>query len=257
MRADARVTLPDAGRPQPQLPLAHEPRRGARRGDRRRGARPAHWWSATRCAAACAISRCGGSGEPTTLSASAGFFREDAGAAISRGARARSAAAPLVIASGVVTHEGSRRRAAERAGLRRGRALLEFHGLPEPRTACICRRRLAAELGAQPGDVLLTRLQKPAQIPIESLFGQQGGRRADAAAPGGRRPPCATAWASSRLQPQQAEVRAMFAPLRASAARPRRAAAGQCRPARRDPATRTATLAMRCGSRTSASGCRR
>ena len=71
---------------------------------------------------------------------------------------------------------------------------------------------LASELGAQPGDTLLTRVQKPAQIPIESLFGQKEdvGRtlrlQATGVLPSDR-------LGEFALQPQQAEVRAIFAPL--------------------------------------------
>jgi ABC-type lipoprotein release transport system permease subunit len=72
---------------------------------------------------------------------------------------------------------------------------------------------LASEVGAKAGDVLLTRLQKPSEIPIESLFG----RKEDV----GRTVRLTLAGVLSRdrlgefsITPQQAGVRAVFAPLR-------------------------------------------
>ena len=74
------------------------------------------------------------------------------------------------------------------------------------------RPALAVELGAQSGDALLTRVQKPAQIPIESLFGRKEdiGRtlrlQLTGVLPRER-------LGEFALQPQQADVRAIFAPL--------------------------------------------
>ena len=72
---------------------------------------------------------------------------------------------------------------------------------------------LAAEVGGKEGDVLLTRLQKPSEVPIESLFG----RKEDV----GRTVRLTLAGVLPRdrlgefaVKPQQTEVRAVFAPLR-------------------------------------------
>ncbi len=72
---------------------------------------------------------------------------------------------------------------------------------------------LASEVGAKEGDVLLTRLQKPSEVPIESLFG----RKEDV----GRTVRLTLAGVLPRdrlgefsVKPQQADVRAVFAPLR-------------------------------------------
>ena len=72
---------------------------------------------------------------------------------------------------------------------------------------------LGIELGVQPGDVLLTRLQKPSEIPIESLFAHKEdlGRTVRLTVTGTLRP---AELGEFSLQPQQAEVRAVFAPLR-------------------------------------------
>ncbi len=87
---------------------------------------------------------------------------------------------------------------------------------------------LASEVGGKEGDVLLTRLQKPSEVPIESLFG----RKEDV----GRTVRLTLAGVLPRdrlgefsVKPQQADVRAVFAPLQASAARSRGARPGQHR----------------------------
>ena len=86
-----------------------------------------------------------------------------------------------------------------------------FHGL-EPRDGVFVSPALGAELGAAPGDVLLTRLQKPSEIPLESLFAHKEdlGRTIRLTVTGSL-PPAQLGEFS--LQPQQAEVRAVFAPL--------------------------------------------
>ena len=88
-----------------------------------------------------------------------------------------------------------------------------FHGLEPREGVSASRRRSAAELGAAAGDVLLTRLQKPSEIPLESLFA----RKEDIA----RTVRLTLTAALPReslgefsLQPQQGDVRAVFAPLR-------------------------------------------
>ena len=88
----------------------------------------------------------------------------------------------------------------------------KFQGLP-PIDGVMVSPALAAEVGAKDGDVLLTRLQKPSEIPIESLFG----RKEDV----GRTVRLTLAGVLARdrlgefaLRPQQADVRAVFAPLR-------------------------------------------
>jgi len=86
-----------------------------------------------------------------------------------------------------------------------------FHGLPAAEGVYLS-PALARELGAQAGDTLLTRVQKPAQIPIESLYGQKEdvGRTVRLQAAGILPPDRLGEFA---LQPQQTEVRAIFAPL--------------------------------------------
>ena len=120
--------------------------------------------------------------------------------------------APLIVADGFVTHESSGRRAANVLVYGVDERFWAFHGLRRP-TASGSRRRSRRRSAAKEGDVLLTRLQKPSEIPIESLFG----RKEDV----GRTVRLTLAGVLPRdrlgefsLQPQQAEVRAVFAPLR-------------------------------------------
>lgn len=141
---------------------------------------------------------------------SSGFFRE-ALADDLRGAGAGDAA-PLVVASGFVTHEASGRRAAGVIVYGVDDRFWRFHGRPAPEGVSLS-PALALELGASPRDVILVRLQKPSAIPIESLFG----RKDDV----GRTVRLDLSGVLSRgqlgefaLRPQQAEVRAVFAPLR-------------------------------------------
>jgi hypothetical protein len=72
---------------------------------------------------------------------------------------------------------------------------------------------LARELAVQSGDVLLARLQRPSEIPLESLFGRRDevGRTVRLTVGGvlGR-----DRLGEFVLQPQQAEVRSVFVPLR-------------------------------------------
>jgi len=140
----------------------------------------------------------------------AGFFPE-AVADDLRGGVAAARSAPLVIATGAVTHEGSRRRAAGVLVYGVDARFWSFHGLPDADGVYLS-PALASELGAQAGDTLLTRVQKPAQIPIESLYGQKEdvGRTLRLQAAGVL---TADRLGEFALQPQQAEVRAIFAPL--------------------------------------------
>jgi putative ABC transport system permease protein len=150
-------------------------------------------------------------GRAEQVVSSAGFFR-DALAEGLRAAGAGTAVAPLVVASGFVTHEATGRRAAGVLVYGVDERFWRFHGLPSP-AGIVMSPALASELGAAgSGDVLLIRLQKPSAIPIESLFG----RKEDVARTvrldvTGVLPP--ERLGEFALRPQQEEVRAVFAPL--------------------------------------------
>lgn len=154
-----------------------------------------------------ALGRLGNTGD---VIASAGFFRaqlaDDVARASGRGA------APLIATTGIVTHEGSGKRASGVLVYGVDERFWRFHGLDVEEGVHIS-PSLAAELGAAAGDVLLARVQKPSEIPLESLFAQKEdiGRTLrltlTAALPVSR-------LGEFALTPQQSEVRAIFAPLR-------------------------------------------
>src|SRR5918993_3955680 len=154
-----------------------------------------------------ALSRLGRTGQ---VISSLGFFRDELAARIvSRGI---PAAAPLIVTRGFITHEPSGRRAGGVLVYGVDERFWRFHGL-EPREGVYASPALVAELGASAGDVLLTRLQKPSEIPLESLYA----RKEDIA----RTVRLTLTAALPReslgefsLQPQQGDVRAVFAPLR-------------------------------------------
>ena len=141
---------------------------------------------------------------------STGFVRDDL--ATDLAARTSGGAAPLLVATAVVTHEPSGRRASGVFVYGVDERFWRFHGL-EPREGTFASTALASELGAVGGDVLLTRLQKPSEIPLESLFAHKEdiGRtiRLTLEAPLSR-----DQLGEFTLRPQQSEVRAIFAPLR-------------------------------------------
>ena len=141
--------------------------------------------------------------------ASMGFFREAlAQDLVSRGV---ASAAPLISTRGFVTHEPSGRRATAVLVYGVDDRFWSFHGV-QARDGVFVSPALAAELGVSAGDVLLTRLQKPTDIPLESLFAHKEdvGRTVRLTVTGAL--PAAQLGEFS-LQPQQGEVRAVFAPL--------------------------------------------
>ena len=153
-----------------------------------------------------ATSRLGATGHAIT---SAAYVRETLATEIA--SRASAETAPLIAATAMVTHEPSARRASGVFVYGIDARFWRFHGL-EPREGVFVSPALAAELSAQPGDALLVRLQRPSEIPLESLFAQ----KEDVA----RTVRLSVSDVLPRdqlgefsLQPQQAEVRAVFAPL--------------------------------------------
>jgi hypothetical protein len=150
-------------------------------------------------------------GRTDTVATSMGFFRE-ALADDLRKALTATATAPLIVADGFVTLESSGRRASNVLVYGVDERFWAFHGLA-PAEGVLVSPSLAAEVGAKPDDVLLTRLQKPSQIPVESLFGRKDdiGRTVRLTV-AGTLP--ADRLGEFSLRPQQAGVRAIFAPLR-------------------------------------------
>ncbi|MGH9309124.1 MAG: FtsX-like permease family protein, partial [Vicinamibacterales bacterium] len=154
-----------------------------------------------------AMSRLGRTGQSIS---SPGYFREALAAEIA--AATSTAAAPLVSVTGFVTHEPSGRRSANVLVYGVDERFWRFHGLT-PHEGVFVSPALASELTVAAGDVLLTRLQRPSDIPIESLFAHKEdvGRTVRLRVTGTL--PRAELGEFS-LQPQQAEARVVFAPLR-------------------------------------------
>ena len=149
-------------------------------------------------------------GRTDDVVASMGFFRDAlAQDLVARGA---ASAAPLIATRGFVTHEPSGRRATSVLVYGVDDRFWKFHGV-EPHEGVFVSPALAAELGVSAGDVLLTRLQKPTDIPLESLFAHKEdiGRTVRLTVTGALP---AAQLGEFALQPQQGEVRAVFAPLR-------------------------------------------
>ena len=150
-------------------------------------------------------------GQTDQVLSSMGFFREELSNDV-RTALGASATAPLIVADAFVTLESSGRRASKVVVYGVDERFWKFHGLT-PVDGVMISPALASEVGGKEGDVLLTRLQKPSEVPIESLFG----RKEDI----GRTVRLTLAGVLPRdrlgefsVKPQQADVRAVFAPLR-------------------------------------------
>ncbi len=150
-------------------------------------------------------------GRTDSVIRSLGFFSE-ALADRAKSSLSATATAPLVLADGFVTLESSGRRAAGVLVYGVDERFWSFHGL-EAREGVFVSPALASEVGAKEGDVLLTRLQRPSEIPVESLFG----RKEDV----GRTVRLTIAGTLPReqlgefsLEARQGDVRAVFAPLR-------------------------------------------
>lgn len=132
--------------------------------------------------------------------------------------QAFASAAPMIVLEGAVEHEKSSRRSRGVQIYGVDARFWQFHGLAEASELSLGARdallspALAHEFGAAPGDALLLRVQRPSDVPVESLHGRkdQIGRTirltAKAALP-------AAQLGEFSLRLQQGEVRALFVPL--------------------------------------------
>ena len=149
-------------------------------------------------------------GRTEQVVSSAGFFR-DALARDIHDASQNVTTAPLIVATGFVTHDTSGRRSADVVVYGVDDRFWAFHGQPD-HSGVLVSPSLASELGAAANDTLLLRLQKPSAIPVESLFG-----RKDEIARTVRLTVNAILpreqLGEFSLQPRQAEIRALFVPL--------------------------------------------
>ncbi|MEP7365103.1 MAG: ABC transporter permease [Acidobacteriota bacterium] len=153
-----------------------------------------------------ALQRLGNTG---SVVVSATLFREQLAASI-------PGSVPLIALEGLVIHPSSRRRAGKVLVYGVDERFWRFHGVPavalEGRDAWLS-PALAAEMAAKKTDTLLLRLEKPGDIPAESIHG----RKDDAAAAirlrfEGALP--AEDMGEFSLRPSQGAIRAIFVPLR-------------------------------------------
>ena len=153
-----------------------------------------------------ALQRLGNTGSAVS---SATLFREQLAAGI-------PGSAPVIALEGLVIHPGSRRRAGQVLVYGVDRRFWRFHGVPgvalEGRDAWLS-PALAAEMAAKANDTLLLRLEKPGDIPAESIHG----RKEDAAAAIRLRYSgtlAAEQMGEFSLRPSQGAIRAIFVPMR-------------------------------------------
>ena len=120
-------------------------------------------------------------GKTDDLISSAGFFREQLATDLEQRrhtpANLIDATCPLIALEGVVVHEPSKRRAGDVKVYGVDEKFWTFNGVagvqtPQNRNILVS-QSLASELGSGPGDSLLLRLEKPSDIPVESLHGRK------------------------------------------------------------------------------------
>ena len=143
-------------------------------------------------------------GKTQGIVSSALFFREQL-------AQEAPGSAPLIVLQGIVTHEKDGRRAANVSVYGVDDRFWRFHGLGA-QTPATSEARLSPglerELGAQPGDAVLLRVEKPSAIPQESLHGRKDDSGRTMRFTVG---PLAGEFA---LQTTQGSVKAVYIPLR-------------------------------------------
>ena len=151
--------------------------------------------------------------------ASAGFFREQLGEDMAGQApfKARFAAiVPLVAVQGMVTEQDSGRRAGQVRVYGVDDRFWAFHGVagvhgPAGRDVFVS-EALADQLGAREGGALLVRVQRPTDLPLESLHSRKDdlGRTLRLTV---REVLPASSLGEFSLEAQQGEVRAAFVPI--------------------------------------------
>ncbi|HEX5885654.1 MAG TPA: ABC transporter permease [Pyrinomonadaceae bacterium] len=140
----------------------------------------------------------------------AGFFREELAADLG------GVTCPIIALEGVVVHEPSKRRAGGVRVYGVDERFWRFNGVasvaaPQNRNAWLS-EGLATELGSGPNDSVLLRLEKPSDIPVESLHGRKEdpGRTIRLTVSGAL---AGDKLGEFSLQPQHGAVRAVFVSL--------------------------------------------
>ncbi len=151
---------------------------------------------------------------------SSGFFREQLADDISSHSLVRStpvsSSVPLIELEGTVSHETSGARAGGVRVYGVDERFWSFHGINQPapqNREVLISESLASELQSRPRDALLVQIEKPSEVPIESLYGQKEDL--------GRTMRLTVKQALSiqergefSIRPQQTAVRAVFVPLK-------------------------------------------
>ena len=159
-------------------------------------------------------------GRTSRVVLSTGFFREALATDLQQDAGFSSsfdAICPVIVMQGVVTGQGSGRRRSRVQVYGVDDRFWRFHGVagasgPDGRESLLS-RPLAADIGAAAGSSVLVRIERPSAIPIESLHGRKDnlGRTMRLTVRAILGP---SDLGEFSLQPQQADVRAVFVPLR-------------------------------------------
>ena len=160
-------------------------------------------------------------GKTAYVISSADFFREELASDLeSNGAFSDSfaAASPLIALEGMVIHEASGRRSAGVEVYGVDERFWRFHGLESASSVNLTGRdvlltdSLARELGSNPQDPILLRVEQPYDVPAEFLHGRRDdvGRTIRLTAGGSLSELGIEAFS---LRPQQGDVRAAFVPL--------------------------------------------
>ncbi|HJU92729.1 MAG TPA: FtsX-like permease family protein, partial [Pyrinomonadaceae bacterium] len=112
-------------------------------------------------------------GKTDHLISSTGFFPEQLALDLAQ----NTATCPLIVLEGVIVHEPSRRRAGAVKVYGVDDRFWSFNGVtgveaPQNRNVLLS-ESLASELGTGDGDSILLRLEKPSEIPLESIHGRK------------------------------------------------------------------------------------
>lgn len=159
-------------------------------------------------------------GKTSYVIVATGFFRDQLATDIENDkqfhAGGLDAAAPLIALEGTITHEASKRIASRITVYGVDERFWKFHGrenrAPVDREVLLS-ESLAGELGSTVGDALLLRVQKPSEIPLESLHSKKDdlGRTLRLIM---REALSSEALGEFSLQPRQGEARVAFIPLK-------------------------------------------
>jgi ABC-type antimicrobial peptide transport system permease subunit len=124
-----------------------------------------------------------------------------------------SAACPLIVLEGVVTHDESHRRASGVQVYGVDERFWKFHSQQLPGSSdALISDALAHELGSKAGDAMVLRLEKPSAVPAESLHGRKDDTGRTIRLKTGA-VLAASGIGEFSLRPQQGSVKAIFVPL--------------------------------------------